>query len=546
MEAWSKEVRSPPSPASAPDEGPMLSYDMENLTPDGRMKDLSGHENHGTITGTTDVAGKVGQARQFDGIGDGIDSPSLTRLSNGTFALWVRPDASQAPPSAGEFPSLIGWNLDPGLYIQPGSGRPYLQLVFPNLGIRAVVASTPLSPLVFRHVAATWKWDGLQTTMRIYVDGLEDATALVVNEALSNGGFAVKVAFSAQAFRGIEDEVLVFERALSAAEIAAIGPPPPNVGPILSYDMENRTSDGRMEDISGNGNHGTVMGTTDVTGRVGRARSFNGTDDVILVLDSLLLNPARLTVAGWVMATAWGEDGAPLLAKGNGGGGEEYALDFVGPERKQPRFFFWSGTLLVQLLSDTPLLIGAFYHIAVTFYGANLRLYINGTLDKTLATTTPIQANSHDLSIGSRQLASGAYDLNFDGTIDEVRIFSRALSSDEIASLASGTLLKSGGLPEGSVPPASTGFLLATQPRKAAEIDRQTAEAPAILCSDLCECSLLTELRSEDHPQLAGTQRVTSGGVPSCVQTRSVPAACPPKTVRICGRTRMSLGYSDG
>src|SRR5439155_16620312 len=46
---------------------PLLAYDMETLTGSGLVKDLSGHGTDGTITGTTDVAGKVGRARDFDG-----------------------------------------------------------------------------------------------------------------------------------------------------------------------------------------------------------------------------------------------------------------------------------------------------------------------------------------------------------------------------------------------------------------------------------------------------------------------------------------------
>src|SRR2546427_8461452 len=56
---------------------PVLAYDMETLTSDGKMKDLSGHGNHGTISGTTDVAGKVGQARHFNA-GDRITAPAIS------------------------------------------------------------------------------------------------------------------------------------------------------------------------------------------------------------------------------------------------------------------------------------------------------------------------------------------------------------------------------------------------------------------------------------------------------------------------------------
>src|SRR2546426_3101367 len=65
---------------------------METLTADGRMKDLSGHSNHGTISGATDVAGIVGRARHFDGIAGYIETPDSSDLhvSGGiTIAAWV-------------------------------------------------------------------------------------------------------------------------------------------------------------------------------------------------------------------------------------------------------------------------------------------------------------------------------------------------------------------------------------------------------------------------------------------------------------------------
>src|SRR5439155_4520676 len=100
-------------PNRPPPDGSVLSYEMETLLPDGSMEDLSGHRNHATVLGTMDVAGKVGRAREFDGNNDAIQSPSVPRLANGTFALWVRLASLQAPPPVGEYPNLIGWSQDP-------------------------------------------------------------------------------------------------------------------------------------------------------------------------------------------------------------------------------------------------------------------------------------------------------------------------------------------------------------------------------------------------------------------------------------------------
>src|SRR2546427_7496635 len=63
---------------------------METLLSDGRMQDLSGHANHGTITGTTIVAGKVGLARHFNA-GDRITAPAISvPATDFTVAGWFR------------------------------------------------------------------------------------------------------------------------------------------------------------------------------------------------------------------------------------------------------------------------------------------------------------------------------------------------------------------------------------------------------------------------------------------------------------------------
>src|SRR5207245_3317837 len=81
-------------------------------------------------------------------------------------------------------------------------------------------------------------------------------------------------------FAGDIDEVFVFSRSLTEAEIAALAPPPPANSPVLQYDMETLVPDGRMKDLSGHANHGTLSGTTDIAGKVGRARHFNAGDRI--------------------------------------------------------------------------------------------------------------------------------------------------------------------------------------------------------------------------------------------------------------------------
>src|SRR3989475_1054114 len=133
-----------------------------------------------------------------------------------------------------------------------------------------------VSPLAYNdgtwHHAAAILRSGL---VRLYVDGVlvaQDATNPITSVRTSTQTIVGRVASD---FVGDIDEVFVFSRALSDAEIATLAPPPPVDGPMLQYDMETLTSDGRMKDLSGHANHGTITGTTDIAGKVGQARHFN-------------------------------------------------------------------------------------------------------------------------------------------------------------------------------------------------------------------------------------------------------------------------------
>src|SRR5438034_1751380 len=84
----------------------LLHYDMETLTADGRLKDLSGNGNHGTIVGTVEVDGKTGRASQFDGAADKVQtSIPVAGLPRWTIALWTKWDDG---PNAYEHPIGLG------------------------------------------------------------------------------------------------------------------------------------------------------------------------------------------------------------------------------------------------------------------------------------------------------------------------------------------------------------------------------------------------------------------------------------------------------
>lgn len=160
-----------------------------------------------------------------------------------------------------------------------------------------------------------------------------------------------------------------------------------------------------------------------------------GGDDVVVVENAGALDfsgTGTFTLEAWVRGPAEQESGAAILARGTGGGGEQYAIDVVGGHY---RFFVRSGggSAVVAQASVGP--NGTWQHVAAVFDSAAgiMKLYVNGV--EAAAATPPdtLLANSHPVSIGARRSSSQpAWNLNFAGRIDEVAIYSRALTVDEI------------------------------------------------------------------------------------------------------------------
>lgn len=84
---------------------------------------------------------------------------------------------------------------------------------------------------------------------------------------------------------------------------------------------------------------------------------------------------------------------------------------------------------------------GRWTHVASTYDGAVLRLYVNGNLDRTLAVTGRTCSNAMPLTIGSKYRPDlGTLEALFDGRIDDVRVYKRALSGAEIRAVKNSSL----------------------------------------------------------------------------------------------------------
>jgi hypothetical protein len=211
---------------------------------------------------------------------------------------------------------------------------------------------------------------------------------------------------------------------------AAPPPPPPTPAGLVAAYSFNEGAGVSAADASGNGNAGTLSGPTwSTAGKFGGALSFNGTNAMVTVPDANSLDLTNgMTVEAWVKPSALGaiwrtvviKEAAPSLA---------YALYAHATDTNQP-----SGHANVG--GDTwtrgtgPVALNVWTHLAVTFDGATLALYVNGVLASSKPLVGSMAASTGPLRIGGNSIW-GEW---FAGLIDDVRVYNRALTSAQIQS----------------------------------------------------------------------------------------------------------------
>ncbi|MBI3597607.1 MAG: PxKF domain-containing protein [Nitrospirae bacterium] len=180
--------------------------------------------------------------------------------------------------------------------------------------------------------------------------------------------------------------------------------------------------DGNANDLIGS-NHGALMnGATFSPGTVGQAFSFDGLDDFVNVPDAASLDITnQITIEAWIKPTALG---GRIVDKITPGGPDGYLLDT------------YSGHLRLiigpyNLFGTTTLSLDTFMHVAGVYDGSTMKVYVNGALDGSFPLTLPIPTNNLPLRIGIDQYGGSLYN----GLIDEVGIYNRALDASEIQAI---------------------------------------------------------------------------------------------------------------
>ena len=216
---------------------------------------------------------------------------------------------------------------------------------------------------------------------------------------------------------------------------------------------------GNALDKSGNSNNATVIGaslTTDRDGNADSAYSFDGINDYMRAANATTLQVSdTMTMSAWVFMEDQGRSRIAGVYQGDGD--IEYAMMFDSKKMRMQTKNNNDQWGLNSTFSNTAISGFAWHHLIFTFDKPTYKFYLDGKLDGSGSWNSSIMNNNANpaLYIGNQaNLYPNEY---FEGKIDELRIYNRALSETEIEQLSTGDLTGVAVAPE----PVSTTLFLA-------------------------------------------------------------------------------------
>jgi len=463
----------------------LVGYWLFNEGAGNTVFDLSGKNNIGTLVGApTWGLGRSGKALGFDG-DDYVSIPDSSDwdIGSGDYSIesWFKTSSSGDIFVVGQ--SNAGGSASWYLRINGISANKISFVTSVSTVAKIVTSTTSVNDGAWYHVVGIIR----SGTMYLYVNGISEGTPLAIG-AVDNYNNAVSIGrlgeYDGLYFNGSIDEVRIYNRALSANEIAwlyrepyamfddqvvIIGEVPPLVvgGIITMYNprqkpspyqrpnfphplaqglvgcwLMNEGAGNTVFDLSGDRNHGTLIdGPTWVSGRSGPAIKFDGVNDYIKVAGQTF-NDNLGTVSAWINTIDLSSATTFIISSAD----EDTTEHFFAPIASiagDSKIYVWSriNNLDYRMVGTTNLAANQWTHVAVTSDGTNTKIYINGVDD--LATADPGAtgggdgywwadvANRDNFVVGG--LLRTSFGLPSNDSIDNVIIYNRALSANEIA-----------------------------------------------------------------------------------------------------------------
>jgi len=396
-----------------------MDFDLKNST---HYLDKSGNNNDGTPTGTVWKSAaycKSGRCVEFNGSGDYVDTGIFYNTDN-PFSLsgWAKTTDKSL------YQAFFGTNAN------TATNRLYVGLRTGHYWIGAgdtqkyTVSATAITNNIWFH----WALIGNGTNAYYYINGEQVDSTAYNGQGLQTGESNVIGAVNVntgivQFFNGLIDQVKIYDRALTQAEISYLY----NKGQPVGWWRFDEGSGTTAYDSSGEGNTGTFGGDPQYSTNIsdcpmGYCLEFDGDDDYINIGD--------IDLSGEAMIEAWINtntvtDSQKIVSR--------YTL--LGS--KWELMFYYSGGNFYLRAADSgggynsdalSIETGEWYHVAAVHDSSNTwYFYLNGQ-DIGTASGTTFANDDSDARIGEDPDGGD----NFNGTIDDVRIYNYARTQEQV------------------------------------------------------------------------------------------------------------------
>jgi hypothetical protein len=206
---------------------------------------------------------------------------------------------------------------------------------------------------------------------------------------------------------------------------------------LIAYWKVDESSDMIARDFAGSHDGTLINGPVwrPGGGKVGGALEFDGVNDYVDIGTIDVGGGTGLSIALWLKADDFSASYARFIAKVTETQDHYWSLS-TSDDGTALRFNLKASGTTTVLKTGTGLIqVGIWYHVAATYDGSQMRIYKNGLEVASINKTGAVDTNPNVLAvIGNQPPTAGSWP--FDGLIDEVRIYNRALSATEIAAIA--------------------------------------------------------------------------------------------------------------
>jgi hypothetical protein len=413
----------------------------------GNANDVSGNYN-GTATSVTYGTGVFGQAGVFNGTSSKIDLSNLGLGGSATrtISAWINVNSLSAHQTIFQF----GSNADKERFGFDVTTAGKLEISTYNRDITTTSAQITVGS--WFNVAVTYNGGAIDTATntQIYVNGSAVAMSNIgtTTGILSTGNANYAIGYdrlnTRRYFNGSIDQVRIFNTALLPLEVEALYIEELCIcdGTVDTLDILEDAScialyplNGNANDLSGNYS-GTPTAVSYGVGEFDLAADFNGsTSKIDLPLTTLGNNSFSITM--WLKFDSVGSGSTQqyIFNKYNGSASGTYGIQCQKQANQNTIRFNMYNTLDAIygiVTTTTAMTVGVWYNYVLVFNsGTSITAYLNGNSEATTSTSGTFAQNTADLRLGAYW--AGSAFLN--GSIDQVRIFNKALSAGEVTTL---------------------------------------------------------------------------------------------------------------